>query len=140
MDECLSKWEKASGLLVELRVRSETHLDDGEEMMRLARETQDGPEKKPMWGWTYRRNQGRINAKLLGSMERQMAVMRLLKDAQQAIQEGMQSTLDNFVDVLREQRSEFKGMAARMRLLDEQIDALKELASGVHLESGNDRK
>lgn len=88
MDECLSKWEKASGLLVELRVRSETHLYDGEEMMRLARETQDGPEKKPMWGWTYRRNQGRINAKLLGSMERQMAVMRLLKTHSRQFKKG----------------------------------------------------
>lgn len=140
MDACLLKWEEASRLLAGLRTRSETHFDDGEEMMRLARETQDGPEKKPMWGWIYRRNQGRINAKLLGSMERQMAVMRLLKDAQQTMQEGMQATLDSFVDVLKEQRSEFKGMAARMRLLDEQIDALKELASAAHLESGNDRK
>ena len=135
MEACLSKWEQASRQLAELRERSGAHLDDGEELMGLARESQDGPEKKPMWGWMYRRNQGRINAKLLGSMERQMAVMRLTQDAQQTLQEGMQATLDSFAGVLREQQTEFKGMAARLRLLDQQIDVLKELASGVHLES-----
>ncbi len=136
--ELTTRYAEFSNVLKQLNTRIDDHLVHGEEMIELARDEQEGADqKKGLAGVFSKRNQGRINAKILGAIERDFAILRdvqeltgrnmqLLNDTGEAVQRDVKEMMESVVNTIQH----FHGATtSTLRILGDDIELLKQLAA-----------
>lgn len=134
--ELSARYDEFKIVMDRLASRIEEHVKDGEELIQVAREEQEsGSDKSGLAKLTHKRNQGRINSKLIGAIERDLSVMtdvkdltkrnlELISDTGNAIKrdveeltEAIAATLDDFQE----------GNRNTLRILSDDVELLKQL-------------
>jgi hypothetical protein len=126
--------------------RIRTHQLSCLSLLQTIREEQEAPNKKKgIARWFAKRNQGKINAKILGLVECQLAILQDLQDAQSAVPSLLS---DAATTIKRDVREVVEGLHLSLKQLDDQyetyvyaaiqvlgteVEVLKELAAREHL-------
>ena len=136
--ELTTRYAEFSSVLAQLSERIDAHLKHGEEMLEVARTEQESyADKKGIAGLFTKRNQGRINAKLVGAIERDFAIMRdiqeltarnlqLLNDTGEAVKRDVSELMQSVVTTIQ---SFHQSTSTSLRFLGDDIELLKQLAS-----------
>lgn len=136
--ELSSRYAEFSKVLDQLQSRMNEHLEQGAKMLEIARNEQEAADRKTgIAGWFSRRNQGRINAKIMGAIERDFAVLsdlqeltarnlQLVNDTGEAVRRDVKEMMGSVVHTLQ---SYHQAHASSLRLLGDDIELLKQLSS-----------
>jgi len=150
--ELSARYAEFASVLNQLSERIDEHLESGEEMLEIARTEQENyADKKGLSGLFAKRNQGRINAKLVGAIERDFAVMRdiqeltarnlqLVNDTGEAVKRDVKEMMESVVGTIQ---NFHQATSTSLRFMGDDIELLKQLASKALLnhpgvESGAD--
>jgi len=100
--ELVARYSDFSDVIKQLNGRIDEHLLNGAQMLEIAREEQESVNhKKGLAALFAKRNQGRINAKTLGAIERNFAI---LKDVQEITARNLELIHNTGVAVRRDVR------------------------------------
>ena len=133
-----ARYDEFAKTLEMMNQRIEEHLIAGEEALKVARDEQEEAVKpKGIKKWFAKRNQGRINAKIMGAIERDFAILRdvqvqnqrnlqLISDTGVAVQRDLHEMMESVVTNLQSFQS---GTAQTIRLLAEDLELLKQLSA-----------
>ncbi|MEQ9824072.1 MAG: hypothetical protein ABQ298_06780 [Puniceicoccaceae bacterium] len=136
--ELSTRYAEFSKILQQLQQRMDDHLTEGARMLEIARDEQEAAEQRKgisaLWN---RRNQGRINAKIMGAIERDFAVMRdlqeltarnleLVNDTGEAVRRDLKEMMGSVVHTLQ---NFHEAHSQSLRLLADDIELLKQLQS-----------
>lgn len=140
--ELLARYAEFAEVMETLNLRIDEHLKFGEEALKIARDEQEeAARKKGLAGLFSKRNQGRINAKILGAIERDFAILkdiqemtgrnlRLVSDTGEAVKRDVREMMDSVVETIRVFH---EGTAHSLRFMADDIELLKQLAAKAYL-------
>lgn len=140
--ELVARYTEFSDVLESMNQRIDAHLEFGEEALKVARDEQEGANRKSgLAGLFSKRNQGRINAKILGAIERDFAILkdvqeltgrnlRLISDTGEAVKRDVKEMMASVVDTIRDFH---EGTAHSLRFMADDIELLKQLSAKAYL-------
>lgn len=140
--ELMTRYAELGEVLNTLNKRINEHLELGEEALNVARTEHEGiNRKKGIAGLFEKRNQGRINAKLLGAIERDFAILRdvqelisrnveLNSNTGEAVKRDIKEIMDQVVETIRNYHD---GTARSLRIMGNDIELLKQLSAKTFL-------
>jgi hypothetical protein len=138
----VARCEALSDHLSEVGAVLDRHIEQAEVLLGMAREAQEAPrQKRGIAAWFARRNQGRINAKLMGIVECDLAVMRELRALQQPTAVLLCDTTvavrRDVTELLEAVKQNIESLqdstACSLQLLGSDVELLKQLAARQHL-------
>lgn len=140
--ELLARYAEFADVMEGMNQRIDEHLKFGEEALKIARDEQEeANRKKGLAGLFSKRNQGRINAKILGAIERDFAILKdiqamtgrnlqLVSDTGEAVKRDIREMMDSIVETIRVFH---EGTAHTLRFMADDVELLKQLTAKAYL-------
>ncbi len=145
--ELTTRYAEFAKVMQQLNQRIDEHVKEGEEMLNIARDEQEGAnQKQGLAGLFAKRNQGRINAKIMGAIERDFAILRdiqeltgrnlqLVNDTGEAVQRDVKEMMESVVYTIQ---SFHQATSTSLKFLGNDIELLKQMmAKGLLHHSGD---